>query len=91
MSEEKNKILVHMSYPLCPICHSNLKPTGKEWIAFVQCTNYETCGKWWDKQELLGAYISGMCGPYISNDLIRRWWNEFIEQMKKQNQAKIDE
>lgn len=87
MGEKKNKILVHMSYPLCPICHSDLEPRKGDWIAFVQCKS----GKWWDKQELLGAYVSGDNGEYISEELITKWWNELIEQMKKQNQAKIDE
>lgn len=80
-----------MSYPLCPMCHSPLKRTDSKWIAFVICTNHKTCGKWWDKQELLGAYISGDNGEYISEELIIKWWNELIEQMKKQNQTKKDE
>lgn len=88
MGDEKNKILIHMSYPMCPFCHSFLKKRKGNWTAFVNCTNYEKCGKFWDKQELLGAYISGMNGEYIDEDLINKWWKELIEQMKKQNEER---
>ena len=66
---------VFMDYPLCPKCHSPLKRYGKGNFPFAQCTR---CHKFWDKTELLGAYITGENGQFFSMNLIDAFWKRVM-------------
>nr|BDI55050.1 MAG: Zn finger protein [uncultured archaeon] len=66
---------VFMDYPLCPKCHSPLKRYGKDSFPFAQCTR---CHKFWDKTELLGAYITGENGQFFNMSLIDVFWKRVM-------------
>jgi tRNA(Ile2) C34 agmatinyltransferase TiaS len=79
--------LIFMSYPLCPRCGGELKPTGTKNIGFVECSK-QKCRACYDKSQLMGLYISK--GNAFSYLLIEKWWREVIEIIKRQNEKEVD-